>query len=136
MKIENQVCTLEQAKILRQLGVLQQSTFFMDTEGTIRVLIENVSLEQEFAVPVPLTKPIVNHNVLASYTVAELGMMLPDFSYATHHPAKEHGWVCEWSDHDLSCANDTQAKAMAEMLIYLLQENFTTAEEVNSRLAD
>src|ERR1044071_3781768 len=70
MKIEDQVCTLEQAKRLKELGVVQESEFYW--MKWITVLEDGT--EHEW-------KVVFNKawgEYYSAYTVAESGVMLPD----------------------------------------------------------
>lgn len=149
MQLQHQVCTLEQAKRLKELGIVQQSLFFMDQKGTIRVCIEGLSMEKDFAIPVPLQKPIVNYNVVAAFTVAELCEMMPfylvGFGQLTirknYRRDNLTGWnvryekTINFEENALPvfCA-ETQAKAVALMLIHLLETNLITPAQCNERI--
>jgi len=124
MKLEQQVCTLEQAKRLKELSVFGYSHFvwmnnknndhlpFIDTnDGETRNWMECLG---------------------SAYTVAELGVMLPH----SHLPKYFKLWD-EWSykEEDGSVRGySLEAHARAAFLIYLIENNFATAEEVNQRL--
>jgi hypothetical protein len=124
MKLESQVCSLELAKRLKELGVKQESVFYF-YKGSSK--------------PEPLNAPDValqrrQPDVFAAYyvsafTVAELGEMLPDSYFTSRytdgfsdsHPNK--GWHGRnWTTrefHEGGCK--TEADARAKMLIYLLE---------------
>lgn len=140
MKIENQVCSLEQAKRLKELGIEQENYSFkwMD-EGSIPYLTDkfrgNWSNDPRMVVDVI--------GEYRAFTVAELGMMLPE-DYSSFHISKswhfrKAEFGCEHNDNtqpkDVMQA-PTEAQARAEMLIYLLNNNHTTSEEVNNRLTN
>jgi len=114
MKIESQVCSLELAKKLKELGFEQESAFYYaDDEDGELLLVLNKDGESD---------PIVAHlgefeeedsiNVSA-YTVAELGEMFPDGFICIHANTVE-----QHREYDL-----TEADARAKTLIYLKENN-------------
>lgn len=152
MKLENQVCTFEQAKKLKELGVSSRSKFVIALQedgetGTYCFVINN-------GIPVSVydgtNKSL--YKTIPVYTVAELGAMLPDtynriFNGASmaqitscrHFSEKTYClFVEELVNTDetflIDVRKDTEAEARAAMLIYLLEKNITTVEEVNNRL--
>ena len=147
MKIENQVCTLEQAKKLTALGVTAEPLFWYV------INIDPIT-------PLDIIQKWQHSNFdqcekYPAFTVAELGVMLP-------HPSSLNemgGWVhmseCDTTSNDgmpwyllweydldkegagygrhiVSGVNEAEARAA--MLIYLLENHLTTPEEVNQRL--
>ena len=93
----------------------------------------------------------------SAFTVAELGVMLPHFDNLSQmggfvhltefDPSVQDGnpWYCVWEyDKDKENAGfgreiidgETEAQARAAMLIYCLERQLTTAEEVNQRLTN
>ncbi len=78
MNLENQVCSLELAKKLKELGVKQESLFywfktFMSEDDYMLHVIHHYHLEVD-------RKIFFNHfpDNYSAFTVAELGNMLPD----------------------------------------------------------
>lgn len=133
MKLENQVCTLEQAKRLQQLGV--------DGDSINHYYTYPPNNESGYRLTMLLNPKEVN--AINAYNCAELGVMLPDEvstvrRYGTKGIALSNSddytyWVCE-SEYSAGYAI-TEAISKAEQLIYLLENNLTTAAEVNERLA-
>ena len=142
MKLQDQVCTLEQAKILNDLGIKQGvSVFFFDTGSKNKILI-NTGFEKE------LTGFFNFQTCFSAFTVAELGVMLPQdedendegpwyslpdkgvdiigFSVKKYLDSHYEG-PCE-------IVYKTEAQARAAMLIYLLEADIITVKEVNERL--
>ena len=130
MKIENQVVTIEQAKKLKELGVTAEPLFWYVID------IDPIT-------PLDIIQKWQHSNFdqcekYPAYTVAELGVMLPSetFTQRTGSEDSEYdNW--EWVDDGNGNANglyETEAEARASMLIYLLENNLTTPEEVNQRL--
>jgi len=142
MQLEQQVVSLELSQKLKELGVMQESCFaFVNTKqgGKIHLLTTfNPYMGEE--------------NFISTYTVAELGEMLPekvgDNKYHLHiyrHPdflkennyERKEGWSCgyeiyNWDQQKLRHYwggwlfwehSDTLANTMATMLIYLIENN-------------
>lgn len=137
MKIENQVCTLAQAKRLKELGIKHESYFvFGATRGLIT---ESWSVEGD------------EDDFFDAYTVAELGIMLPDL-LTTHLQYElvcikeaDDEWLCRYCrNNDMldtypqlpNAAGKTEAQARAAELIYLLENNLTNPEDCNKRLQE
>lgn len=159
MKIENQVCSLEQAKKLDELGVKYKDyqyayVDFTTASGQEAVLCRPASHVEErqrewawFMVgshSEEITAEIDEDTVSAdggiypAFTVAELGVMLPlnCDSIKDQTASKVIFWACnEGLTGDCNEVNGAnEAEARAAMLIYLLENNLTTPEEVNTRL--
>lgn len=124
MTLENQVCSLELSKRLKELGVKQESLFawqyFSDKEGWN---IGNVGL-------VPYKW--IGNKSFSAFTVAELGEMLPHWIgtplnlpfKANYYPENKAGWFGQVNAQGFFA--DTEANARAKMLIYLLENNLIT----------
>lgn len=127
MKLENQVCSLELAKKLKELGVKQDS-IFARTEDTGQV----ISGSCEEWMP----------NWVSAFTVAELGEMLPDSIKKDNNPywyeerktqisGGEIYYVVYYkfnhqiSGDIISFNGNSEADARARMLVYLLENNLT-----------
>lgn len=143
MKLQDQVCTLEQAKRLKELGVEQVGAIFYHSH------IWNVSWQIRQARFADESFPY-----FAAFTVAELGLMLPkEFQYKgtkcyiqiwLQNAAGFSACInkIDWFDGQEihpEIARHTNFKSEAElrasMLIYMLETNLITAAEVNERLA-
>lgn len=130
MKLEDQVCSLELAKKLKELGVKQESALVWSldvVDGFCLVLRE-------------IQEPDIGPNDCAAFTVAELGGMLPghigmdwflqfwksdfsgpaSFSINYKDPKTEGkpeiGWMLE------TIIEKKEADARAEMLIHLIEK--------------
>lgn len=120
MKLQDQVCTLEQANRLMSLGINQESYFVLGQRG---VLTESWAIEGDEDV------------FYSAFTVAELGVMLPagyDTMYCTND-----GWRgFDLASRDMLDSKTfyTEAECRAAMLIYLLENKLITTKEVNTRL--
>lgn len=128
MKLEDQVVSLELAKKLKELGFSQESLFYWVGES---LCFKNV-------VEVEMAKLDTNQkDFYSAYTVAELGEMLP--VKVKHHSLdifrrNKVSWHVCYLDmtfdtpvHPNSISylksGNTQADAMAKMLIYLKENN-------------
>ena len=126
MKLENQVCSLELAKKLKELGVPQESLFYWFVDNEQNLLA--------YKTPIGGTMPngggVANKyfeqaECYSAFTVAELGEMLKT-KYSL--PAYSGGlWrnVVNWGD-GFTFAENTEADARVKMLIYLLENKLLT----------
>lgn len=150
MNIENQVCTKEQAERLAALGITQESyfyhyqqilngvtTFEIYTAGHFDFGLWSVNESVERAI-----SGESKNKIYSAFTVAELGVMLPEFYCSYRYFNNENGpfWKCyndgnsEYPEDDGVELCPTEAQARAAMLIYLLEYDHITASEVNNRL--
>lgn len=146
MDIQKQVCSLELAKKLKELGVKQESLFYWSKgigEGSILLgEPDNFNLE-----PKPMVDTADLKVRYSAFTVAELGEMLPDevrFEYRDENEygkrwklntfkAREEIWRVEYEwknnfqfDVRRAVEAETEADARAKMLIYLLENKLLT----------
>jgi hypothetical protein len=115
MKLEDQVCSLENSKKLDELGVKVESyfTWLSDPIRGDRVQMRGLMAD----------------SVSPAYTVAELGEMLPD-EIAGYR--ENNLWVSECPDSDfLYKESKTEADARALMLIWLIENKHVDAKELN-----
>ncbi len=141
MNIEKQVCSLEHAKRLKELGVPQDSLFYwVQITQSYRgnggrfdcVYVDN----EIFDVP--------DDDSVAAFTAGELGEILPsmivtdkeDPDYALFleisKDANEDYWDVEYSYFEgayLFESDFNLANAMAKMLIYLIENNLVNVKE-------
>jgi hypothetical protein len=130
MKLEDQVCSLELAKKLKELGVKQESLFRWNEGDGIEDRLEYI--------PAFSNK---THELVSAFTVAELGEMLPyslDIGYPTSylHTVKieDHSYRCCYVNDVGVVARagfrlqfvDTEADARAKCLIYLIENKLIT----------
>jgi len=132
-EIRNQVCSLNLAKRLKELGVKQESYANWIEADEIGVF-PAVQLFELAA----FTKPI--KKLASAFTVAELGEMLPgkfdEWQIATQKEGEQ--WCCFASDgndfvFEYAGEADTEADARAKMLIYLLEHGLISPNEKSSR---
>lgn len=122
MKLEDQVCSLESAKRLKELGVRQDSYFYWNG---IMTDVENKL--------VGIIKNDFSNDGYSAFTVAELGEMLPPFVVTEKY-------LCRGKPRFMSCETETmechawhddrESEARAKMLIHLLEQGIVTAEEM------
>jgi hypothetical protein len=153
MKLEQQVCTLKQAKYLMKLGITQVGNFAWKGEictcRTIDKSPDELDLSESDKgrlYPIKMVEDDMCPYWIA-FTVGELGLMLPNdyattpSSYSLSGQRTFHTQYYKLSMDEPS--NDFQdnhgpyineAEARAAMLIHLLENEVITAEEVNKRL--
>jgi len=158
MKLENQCCCIKQAKQLKALGIIQKSLFYYHSVFKRPVIGETLVPD---AVGREYKGVYVCNDKKAAYsafTVAELGVMLPDVHAANQWTSisnegyNKKGDYMEppncFSVHTGETMNDwehdpfdeelypTEAQARAAYLIMLLEEKSITPEECNKRLQE
>jgi hypothetical protein len=112
MKLEDEVCSLEPSKRLRELGVKQESYFFWWPSKSDHV--------QDH-------KPEGTVAWCSAFTVAELGEMFESYCFTrrVYSSARDENWLCKWQDthgiNEVDLYGKTEADARAKMLIYLLE---------------
>lgn len=129
MKKQDQVCTLEQATRLKELGVEQESLLYHT---------------EKFGV-LPMSSIDFTGDPISAFTVGELGVMLPSISSEFSNKVecwknRKGGYV--WAVYEDGFIKSgfavqeepTEAQARAAMLIFLLESNHITPTEVNNRL--
>jgi hypothetical protein len=159
MKLETQVASFEQSKKLKELGVVQDANFFWGkdlTKSTTKMMLYskndillNMALIDKYIVPkLNLNIWLKEKNLFAAFTVAELGIMLPEYYPSwrfTFKKAKK--WLSTVIIKDkvkdgktVTTANefdryaDTEAQARAIILIDLLKNEVINVKDVNNRL--
>jgi len=114
MKIKEQVTSLELSKKLKGLGVKQESFIYWTNNRVKRDYREYV-LESG--------TPIITENCYSAFTVAELGLLLPNY-VCTYKD--ENDWFCnpkfkQFTNFTSGVIADTEANARAKCLIYLIE---------------
>jgi hypothetical protein len=130
MKLEQQVCSLELAQKLKELGVKQECSeydaYWVNPGGRGWKLFFLETQEDP-----PTQTP---YEWCRAFTVAELGEMLP-FEIATDESRKlghcgmsmQNGkWLAWWFGDGYSLEATTEADARVKMLIYLLENTLIT----------
>ena len=114
MKLESQVVSLEHAKRLKELGVKQESLFYITSVGTI---LHN-----------PAPKPLESYS---AYTVAELGEMLKKGTNMLMPVTVNNEWqAADFKNNDVLVLGNmnalTEANARANTLIYYIENKLIT----------
>lgn len=170
MKIENQACTLEQAKRLKELGITQNSLYYFywargNSVGGFHLVNMNnwySGINEMNQILLNAIEGAVSNEIYSAFTVAELGVMLPDkiptnsnirfaeivmrrdcldawfIGYDVDCPT-EDGYGADVKEIYRGISNDCfkkEAESRADMLIYLLENKLVTAEDCNKRLAE
>lgn len=136
MKLKDQVCSLELAKKLKELGVKQESLFYWATDGNrnwLDIKINGLFYDFNFQVADDDFYKRNEFYQYSAFTVAELGEMLPKGHWTNGAVCKgccdrNLNYFCEYeidfenpeAKKELIYAN-TEANARAKMLIYLLE---------------
>lgn len=149
MELKKQVCSLELAKKLKELGVPQKSFFKWGNLYNNRNLVWDLYVPPEFN---KIPHPDLWIHGISAFTVAELGELLPArVIQVTKINNKEdigHLYYMKWDDDDSDCDGtnpDTcikrkwqgeigrqifkdisEAECRAKMLIYLLENKLIT----------
>ncbi len=146
MKIEDQVCTLEQAIKLKELGVIYPEPQYAYINRLGEFQLNNV-LEFNRWANDNKEDFVSDRTYYAAFTDAELGVMLPDM-LTTHLQYElvsvkesDNEWLCRYCrandlrDTLFDTSGNTEAQSRAEMLIKLLNiKGFVTIDEVNKLL--
>ena len=126
MKLENQVCSLELAKKLKELGVKQESFFCWAHPWEPYTYTADKS---RFILTEPSKLNI--REGISAFNVAELGEMLPDQYHSWHTVGDGFtGWCCvrfsepefEIDEHWEYGEDLTEADCRAKMLIHLIEK--------------
>ena len=140
LTLENQVCSLEHAKRLEELGINKGSLFVYEYYNDD---CYSIKYYPDALIPNSLDKL----KIYSAFTVAELGEMLPDiitiphtyapyelkihkyaygFYVGYHAPEREEGYTVLYA-----FKNNNESDARAKMLIYLIENKLITVEEIN-----
>jgi hypothetical protein len=138
MKLEDQVCSLELAKKLKELGVNQASLFWYK-----RWIPEKGStyFPPEWKLSLYGTSTIDDYECISAFTVAELGMLLPNntepLTYWTMKISTgipELLWTADllFNRRSISIFNEnSEADLRAKMLIYIIENGLIKNDRQN-----
>ena len=134
MKIENQVCTLKQAKRLKELGIQQVGYFSHQhyPENTYRIEAQEVinPMQKE-----GITDP---GEWYSAFTVSELGQMLYSETGTQRKGSEDSEYAnWEWIDDNNQLGMGmfaTEAESRADMLITLIEKKLVDIKDCNERL--
>ncbi len=130
MKLESQVCSLDLAKKLKELGVRQESAFYWQAVQSLKS-VKGVKVDAEWHLFSKADKdrtPILAvYDTRSAFSVAELGEMLKYHGMPHWSGSKELGyWVTE---KDSICCKEKEADARAVWLIYLIEQGIVKPDE-------
>ena len=124
MKLEDQVCSLELSKKLKELGFKQESLWYWINMPEGIQCDEGCSYTPGWKITRVGT---LSFETASAYTVAELGEMLPKIYKSFKHGNK---WTCNAYMHIPAKNGRTEANARAKMLIYLKKEGLLCTEMI------
>lgn len=132
--IQDQVCLLDQAKKLKELGVRTRSQF--DWKEFEHKKTKEIKVGWTFG-GVGEWYSLKSYNILNSYgawNVAELGLMIGSGYYTSLN--QDNTWNCfDWHDNAALYVDfPTEAQARSSLLIHLLETGVLKIEDVNKRL--
>jgi hypothetical protein len=139
MKLEEQVCSLEISKKLKELGVMQESLFYYDYAPHIGKKNKNLNEPiLSFWGNVPWEDQFHNRiydkeSFISAFTVSELGEMLPS-TYTMlkiDDTCKKIQYVSIIPSIMLSEVGETEAEARAKLLIKLLK--FKNGQQIGNQ---
>ena len=138
MKLEHQVCSLESAKRLKELGVRQESLWFWQENW------DSDNPEGKHWWCLSQHGEGMGKELFSAFTVAELGELLPDFLYIDNEwwqvlcYQERKVWYCEimdrptWQFAKKSVEEQFEAEARAKMLTHLYENKLISVK--NSEL--
>lgn len=123
MPLEKQVCSLEYAKRLKELGEKQESLFYWgEFEGyhplIVMKKVDGSIARYETEWDIGDERELADAPTYSAPTTAELGDRLPNW-VRSYYTGEE--WHCEGGDFHFHTKADTEANARVKMLIYLLE---------------
>lgn len=140
MDIEKQVCSLELAKQLKELGVKQESLWYWEN-GYREYAYGHKNYQKDDGCLWRLLnfQPAVSKEYCSAFTVAELGEMLPWRTVSGKirdmdklEEIKIIGYWCDFVNKEDESSTeqraDTEADARAKMLVYLLENRLIGGE--------
>lgn len=149
MKMEDQLCTIEQAQIMHALGMAQIGLWFWQDMNDDDLYCRQRLMSRDDAFH-PMSLSVIREQHSA-FTVAELGQMLPGkFRYdkqmcfvdSRKYLSTGGSWVCSVYWFNVAgkqmtkkmCIGTTEAQVRADMFIHLVSQNYISIEEVNKRM--
>jgi hypothetical protein len=131
VKLEDQVCSLELAQKLKELGVKQDSLFYWFRVKNLGLKLEIKAKESLVYSSYSFLRDDI-YESYAAFTVAELGEMLPDWFDSGRR--QEGDWMCrvfvKCNDITHQAFSETEANARAKMLIYLIENGHVNAGDL------
>jgi hypothetical protein len=132
MKIENKVCTREQAIKLSELGIYQPTKTEDWVPGDIySVLASHMTGDRVYILGEQEDAPYKDYHPVKLYDNAELGAMLGAYNEVFF--TESNKWACEKSEHGEFA---TEAQAKANRLIMVLTDESFKPEDLNKIFID
>ena len=145
MKLENQLTSLEPSKRLKELGVKQNSAFYWINDR--KNATEEISTLRNIKIPAFAHNHLFHYS---AFSVAELGEMLPENIFKKNKLSNKQSclflqinkqlystgmnYVCTYCNSDnlpiYHASSEKLADAMAEMIIYLLENKLIKIGEL------
>jgi hypothetical protein len=130
MRIEQQVCSYEQAIRLRELGIEQKAYFwyFHPIGTTMRVV-------WPYSSPGHVLNGCEQRSCnVAAFNCAELGNILKHHVERISFQGLSNYLIYEKGLDTIFYSQPTEAEARATLLIFFIEKGFITSDEVNQRL--
>lgn len=127
MDIESQVCSLNLARHLKELGVKQESYFYWIKQLLADTYLLHYVDSNHWSCDAKMFKENFPDKYSA-FTCAELGEMLPDFIELSKVENIKIA-TCYSEDNNVSMIDDTESNVRAKMLIYLIENNLLNPNE-------
>ena len=129
MELKEQVCTIQQAVKLKELGIDQIGIF---SHQWVINTFGGKQLETPVYERWKMSETLTNHQWASAFTVSELGVMLGLFvKEVFYHRPSKHWTQTPNMNPDMF---KTQAEAYANYLIYAIENKYMSIEAANERL--
>ena len=115
MNLKNQVCTLEQSKILYKLGLRLTTIWYWDLDHD---------------------KPVLNFrrdNAISAYNVAELGVILNEYEIHKFYVEGQYNLFHKGEMLPFLAFGKNEAEARTNALIWLIREDYIFVNDLNSK---
>ena len=125
LPLEQQVCSLELSKKLKELGVKQESLWYWKCEKTNETEFYELDIQK--------SDDLLFYKVISAFTVAELGKMLSIWA-VSKVTGSDRGQPDEWecatiTDPTKFYREKTEADARAKMLIHLIEQGIVKVKK-------
>jgi hypothetical protein len=145
MNIEKQVCDIEQSKKLKDFGIEQDGHYcYLENSaskidfGDVNYMFERHIQDYEHSVHPDGFDGSFKEQSWIAYTGTELGAMIGNYSSLKIDlwQGLKDIWLARVGFKELVFSVPNEARARAELLIYLLQNEILSAETCNKRLVE
>ncbi|MCU7550320.1 hypothetical protein OCK74_14455 [Chitinophagaceae bacterium LB-8] len=135
MVLKDQICPLVHAKRLKEFGIIQESLLYYNDRGiVIKIQSDFIALELKSA---DADWVIEEGNYVSAFTVAELGAALPN-SINGIQLIMENSEEVKYVSYPRikTTFGRSEAQARANMLLWLIENKYVSAREVNKMMTD